>query len=1777
MGAPPRPSRQAPAPSSSASRPALRGSAAYATESQASERSGNSSAHQPSRDAPWNSLRGSASQRTAVLTPRPSEDPAGSDDKSRHPWNSRHDYDPDYEGDSDAGWDDEEEAWSEHEEREEEQEDTLALADDRGYRSSEDDDPWSDEMDEESEGQAGEAEEEPEPEQEEEEDWVDPVAELDHYEAEPDPKERYPWSVGRPSARTAGKWQRPGQNWRPSDVYSRSGEQQAEVEDEKVPDTEPANVLPILQKRDEIVPTLCRGPSVCCILGETGCGKSTQVPKFLLEEAADAKQPIRIAVTQPRRVAALNLANRVAKELGEDGPGNTVGYRMGGENRPGEHIDFCTIGYLLQLFINSPEEFGRYTHLVLDEVHERSAESDMLCLVVRLFISTCYKNTRVVVMSATLQSDLFVDYFASLSDVAPSKVFVGAKRFPVKEYFLDELTNVYGQKLWTAKAISQRLKETFSDQGKKRLDSKHCEKMQSITLDVVQCVAEKGSTVLIFLPGIAEISSLWEEARGLEKTGTFQVFPLHSMIPREEQEMVFAPPNPKVTRVVLATDIAESSITLPNVTAVIDGGLHRRVDYDSKRGMSALSTKWISRAAATQRSGRAGRTRPGICIRLYTREWYDEVMQPFEPPESQSMPLDRLYLQAKQLMERLGPSLGKRAPQTAEALLSQLIQAPDLSSIAKARAIDAELGCITEAKEGAAITTLGRLCLQLPIDLRMARLVWLGTLWGCPADGVVLASVLSSIDPFAAPSPLFIKDEGDYADRLRASTSARLLFDGGYLSEPLMHRQLFLEWLAQFHKNEWVYGRKDQVFRARRQHTEEFSWKYSLSVGRMGHMISHVLDLSLKIHRLCEPGCKADTVLRGLIRGLGYKVNDRGDLSGIGWHDWEPFKVEDVFPDKPNYLKSLIASAFSDQLLLGAYGSVPQALQEKRPKAKDSAKKLEHEETLLNAMADKGFSARQTPVFQIVDDLEAHLEYVCGERPSQASVKVPIPGDRAVMMVQLNEWDCSRWHALESRATAPALESKIRFPPEFNLLAQYDKAMRDLAKATKSKQGFTFGIANVSHPCQLHWEWMTQSLGAKGKQERCEAICDRKNPLGFVGLVQEVCFVVEWSRDWRRSAKEQMQENRFTEDTVVVTDKNNNILDLFGQPCLEPDNDAFPLRFRKAKATERLGATAKALLSGANQVDQSMKRLAAFAVAASIHGGEAKGKAFPTGVTMLSPGHIGFVIATCKLDPALFGLRRFGFSTRGALAILHRSVNLPPGCLDKLRWERVCKLRESLQDELVAPEAHHHVGTWQREAPVIRDSPVEQFARELLEAVPESDDIEVVEDNCDATVSEMAAHTVDLAATSDSKGPAAYAPLAPWSELELRRSKILQKIAVTGDREKEGRHRRFSDKEADKVRRRSSKSRKRSRGRRRSRSRHRHAPPAKIVSERHSSRSAVEAGGAPVSERHASERHSSRTVEAITPELEQKLDMWTSARRNRDYRLADKLRDELLSVGINPDQARPSSRAENPSHRTERSRSKRKERSSNGPVSERHSSRSTGEDPAHKRRAIKLRENSAGMEVVLLKHYEGMGEGARANIERLSSDGKEYVLTSGKRIRCDAEKKVWRFSTRSLESREPKQLRASGDRARTQASEARPAAAMSLYELCQEVLGQSANIASSDEGEVFLQSLSSVCRAGLLQEAEEQSVQRSLEVARRRMEDDIRRGSLQKRPRSSRQGSRLPELLPELARRLGSLGSGGPSSAPLSGMRQGSMDGVAAAAYGAAYGAAAAYSKRGDL
>ncbi|CAK9083967.1 Probable ATP-dependent RNA helicase spindle-E [Durusdinium trenchii] len=573
--------------------------------------------------------------------------------------------------------------------------------------------------------------------------------------------------------------------------------------------------LPIDEFRDRILRHI-RENRVTHIQGETGCGKSTRLPQFILEDAQERGEEIRMVVTQPRRMAAVTLARRVASVLGEDIGQGTVGYRISGDTIDGK-LCFVTVGYLLQRLVNNPEDFDRYTHVVLDEVHERGVDADLLSMVIKLLMHCC-PTVKLIVMSATLQASLFADYFSSLqrNRKASEVLAVGARCHPVEQLFLDDLEEQFDFAESRDRRSLDNALEAFrslskgkgkgkskggDDTGFKRVEPQISDGLMEVTCSLVQQLAKPGCTVIVFLPGIADITTLFEnlapldDARELTRAGVIKradcprlrIFALHSMIPRQEQEEVFNEVPEDCSHIVLASNIAESSLTLPNVCAVVDLALRRSVQYDTRRLMCCLVTTWCSQSSCKQRRGRAGRTMPGRAVCLVPRRFFEKQLPLFDPPEMLNAPLTKLYLQAKQLCSTLTrvadrvhlPPEVHMDVSAPKALLQEVVQPPSLELLDAAIWELAAVGCLTTAEEDADITPLGQIAIALPCDLRICRLLFLGCLFRCPADALAMAAGLTAPDPFSAPSLLVLKDQREYVQKLDRSFAARRWCDHG--------------------------------------------------------------------------------------------------------------------------------------------------------------------------------------------------------------------------------------------------------------------------------------------------------------------------------------------------------------------------------------------------------------------------------------------------------------------------------------------------------------------------------------------------------------------------------------------------------------------------------------------------------------------------------------------------------------------------------------------------------------------------------------------------------------------------------------------------------------------------------------------------------------------------------------------------------------------------------------------------------------------------------------
>jgi len=696
------------------------------------------------------------------------------------------------------------------------------------------------------------------------------------------------------------------------------------------------------------------------IQGETGCGKSTQVPKYIIEDELSRKpdssrNPTKIVVTQPRRMAAITLARRVASEMGEE-IGKTVGYKISGDSISGAKLSFATTGYLLQVLVNQPEEFKSYSHVILDEVHERSVDADLLTMLLKLLMQ-CFPHVKLIVMSATLQAKLFAEYFSQVEEAVTGRrgrrdpsldarpIFVGVRTFPVEDIFLDELHSHFTIDSYQAKnAVDKALRGFASiNKGKskgkekasgfKRLEPQITDGFDELCRELVCQMAREMCTLIVFLPGIADITSFYETLSPLDSSRkdrnslagwrdtpdgspvlangaiALRIYPMHSLIPRDEQEEVFNSPPAGVCHVVLASNIAESSLTLPSVCGIIDLALRRSIQYDARRLMSCLVTTWCSQSSCKQRAGRAGRTMAGRAVRLVTRPFFQRNMVEFDPPEMLNAPLTKLYLQAKQLCGKLQkmwddgliPEWLPMNLQTPQALLQEVVQPPDTELVDAAIEELADTCCIDQKTNSAHITPLGQIAMALPCELRLCRLLYYGLMLNCPNDAIAIVASLTAADPFSTPSLIVLKDEKDYVRKLERSFAARLWCDDGKHSEPLMLRELFMQWVqAGAPRGPGKMG--------------SFARDWSVIPKKFEALVSDAIDLCSRLLKLLAPRSQGHKQISGLMASMRCTVDRREELVKAVYPSNEDYKG--LFVDDKRLLRALLAAAFSDQMLL---------------------------------------------------------------------------------------------------------------------------------------------------------------------------------------------------------------------------------------------------------------------------------------------------------------------------------------------------------------------------------------------------------------------------------------------------------------------------------------------------------------------------------------------------------------------------------------------------------------------------------------------------------------------------------------------------------------------------------------------------------------------------------------------------------------------------------------------------------------------------------------------
>jgi len=362
--------------------------------------------------------------------------------------------------------------------------------------------------------------------------------------------------------------------------------------------------LPIDAHKERILEVINRD-RVTIIHGETGCGKSSRLPCFILDNAEAKNIKCKMFVCQPRRIAASALFRRVKLTMG-----NKVGLRMGNGVKDGNdnaQIIYATTGYLTRLLAYHPEAFDDNTHLVIDEVHERSVDSDLLCMLARQLLST-NPTIKLILMSATIHTGLYKKYFEDFG-LQHGQFYgdmeclsVGVRRFPIQMHFLDDIEEskdvaIHSRKL--AKGISVRMAK-ISTVHEADIDNELIKMQYNLAVALVQAKAVKGTGVLIFVSGIVDITEILERFEGSD---TYFCIGIHSDIPEEEQARAFDPTPYDKIKVVVATNAAESSLTIPDCDLVVCLGTHKSLHYQATSHRVHLLNSWISQASSTQRAG----------------------------------------------------------------------------------------------------------------------------------------------------------------------------------------------------------------------------------------------------------------------------------------------------------------------------------------------------------------------------------------------------------------------------------------------------------------------------------------------------------------------------------------------------------------------------------------------------------------------------------------------------------------------------------------------------------------------------------------------------------------------------------------------------------------------------------------------------------------------------------------------------------------------------------------------------------------------------------------------------------------------------------------------------------------------------------------------------------------------------------------------------------------------------------------------------------------------
>ncbi len=613
--------------------------------------------------------------------------------------------------------------------------------------------------------------------------------------------------------------------------------------------------LPVSAHRDELAEVI-RDHQVVIVAGETGSGKTTQIPKICLELGRGLNGMI--GHTQPRRIAARSVAARIAEELAVP-LGNVVGYQMrfADHTGPDTLVKLMTDGVLLAE-MQHDKLLTAYDTLVIDEAHERSLNIDFILGYLKRLLPR-RPDLKVIITSATIDPERFSRHFAAPDGTGAPVVEVSGRTYPVEVRYRPLVEETYDDP-----DIGSEGELIIRDQTEAIVDA------------VRELVAEGPGDILVFLPGEREIRDtaevLGNVASKARAVDAFEVLPLYARLSGAEQHRVFEQHSTR--RVVLATNVAETSLTVPGIAYVVDTGFARISRYSTRTKVQRLPIEPISQASANQRAGRCGRVQAGVCIRLYSEEDF-EGRPAFTDPEILRTNLASVILQ----MTGLGLGDVARFP---------FVQAPDQRNVKAGVQLLDELGALAVGGDGTRrLTKVGRQLVALPVDPRLARMVVEADRLGCLREVLVLAAALSLQDPRERPVEQQARADQLHA-RFKDETSDYLALLNLWRYVRTQQKELSSSAFRRMCRNEFLNYLRIREWQELESQLRRVAKQLGFHAGRMGSETD-----ADAVHQ---------ALLSGLLSHIGLRDTERRDYLGARNTRFSIFPGSALFKKQPQYV-----------------------------------------------------------------------------------------------------------------------------------------------------------------------------------------------------------------------------------------------------------------------------------------------------------------------------------------------------------------------------------------------------------------------------------------------------------------------------------------------------------------------------------------------------------------------------------------------------------------------------------------------------------------------------------------------------------------------------------------------------------------------------------------------------------------------------------------------------------------------------------------------------------